>query len=66
VNGEWAIVNVCIALLAIDHSPLTIKVPNAQVSDTTGDDICTAACTKIIFFIHYSPLTTTQTSRQVK
>jgi len=37
VNGEWAMVNS--SLYLIDHSQFTIDetVPNAQVSDTTGD-----------------------------
>jgi hypothetical protein len=35
VNDHWWMVN--ISCTDIDHSPLSIKVPNAQVSDTTGD-----------------------------
>jgi hypothetical protein len=36
VNGEWSMVNKVLHNL-IDYSTLTKKVPNAQVSDTTGD-----------------------------
>jgi len=43
VNSEWAMANKSFAFF-IDHSALTIDkhVPNAQVSDTTGDDSSTA------------------------
>ncbi|WP_158638387.1 hypothetical protein [Panacibacter ginsenosidivorans] len=51
VNGEWSMMNKTIVQF-IDHSPLTIHDPNAQVSDTTGDTQRTKSLlhTKISFY----------------